>query len=101
MQLDAFSRPQTGTRPQDISASRPSARKKHSWVWVIALIVIVLGAVWYYRSTHNNSQQSGSAGTPAAGKGHAGGPGSAGYAVPVVVATPQRRHLPVYFDCLC
>src|ERR1700687_4120799 len=99
-QLDAVDVPQSGTRPEDISASRPSARKKHSWVWVIALIVIVLGAVWYYRSTHNNSQQSGSAGTPAAGKGPAGGPGSAGYAVPVVVATAQRGNLPVYFNGL-
>ena len=98
-QLGAVDVPQSGTRPEDISASRPSARRKHSWVWVLALIVIVLGAVWYYRSTHNNPQQSGSAaGGPSAVKG--GGPGSAGYAVPVVVATTQRGNLPVYFNGL-
>lgn len=102
-QYDAVGLSQRGTRTEDISTERASPRRKHPWLWVIAFVIVV-AAVWYYYSSHNNSQSQSSASSAPGGKGSAGGtaavPGSAGYAVPVVVATTQRGDLPVYFNGL-
>lgn len=97
-QFDAVGLPHRGTRTED--ATYTSSRRKHPWLWVVALVIVV-AAVWYFRSARNNSQSQHSAGALAAGKGGAGGgPGGGGYAVPVVVATTQRGDLPVYFNGL-
>lgn len=102
-QFDAVGVPPRGTRTEDISTERTGSRKKHPWLWVFALVIVV-AAVWFYRSSHNNSQsQSSSASAPGAkgsAKGGAGGPGGGGFVVPVVVATAQRGDLPVYFNGL-
>jgi multidrug efflux system membrane fusion protein len=68
----------------------------------VIAFVIVIAAVWYYRSSRNNSQSQSSASSAPAGKGSAGGAGGpgGGFAVPVVVATTQRGDLPVYFNGL-
>ena len=99
-QFDAVGVPQRGTQTGDITAQRVTSRKKHPWLWVLAVLIVV-AAVWFYRSSHNNPQSQNSASSPS-GKnsvGGAGGPG-ANFSVPVVVATTQRGDLPVYFNGL-
>jgi multidrug efflux system membrane fusion protein len=99
-QFDAVGVPQRGTQTGDITAQRVTSRKKHPWLWLFAVLIVVAGA-WYYRSSHNNTQSQNSASSPS-GKnspGGAGGPG-ANFSVPVVVATTQRGDLPVYFNGL-
>jgi multidrug efflux system membrane fusion protein len=51
--------------------------------------------IWYYRGTRSTSEAGGKAAAGASGKGK-GGPGAAGFTVPVVVAAAQKGDLPVY-----
>src|SRR5947209_16352837 len=99
-QFDAVGVPQRGTQTGDITAQRVTSRKKHPWLWVLAVLIVV-AAVWFYRSSHNNPQSQNSASSPS-GKNSAGGAGGPGanFSVPVVVATTQRGDLPVYFNGL-
>ncbi|MHB8499837.1 MAG: MdtA/MuxA family multidrug efflux RND transporter periplasmic adaptor subunit [Candidatus Acidiferrales bacterium] len=85
-----------------IDVSEPGARdstaapptKRRWWLWVLILGVIIVG-IWYYRGARSTSEAGGNAAAGAGGKGR-GGPGTAGFTVPVVVATAEKGDLPVY-----
>jgi multidrug efflux system membrane fusion protein len=82
--------PEPGAR--DSSAAQHA--KSRWWLWIVILGLVVLG-IWYYRGAHSTSEAEGKAATGPSGKGR-GGPGGAGFTVPVVVATAQKGDLPVY-----
>jgi multidrug efflux system membrane fusion protein len=80
------------------SGQQAPGSKSHWWMWVIALVIVGLFGVWYFRSKDTEAQSS--AGSSAAGRGGRAGQGGAGMVVPVVVATAQKGDLPVYFNGL-
>jgi multidrug efflux system membrane fusion protein len=88
--LKSIDLPEPGTR--DAAPAQPA--KSRWWIWVL-ILVIVAGGFWYYRGTRSTSEAGGTPAAGAAAKGK-GGPGGAGFAVPVVVATAQKGELPVY-----
>lgn len=92
--LKSIDLPEPGAR--DASAARPA--KSRWWLWIVILVVVAAG-IWYYRGTRSTSEAGGTPATGAAGKGK-GGPGAAGFTVPVVVATAQKGDLPVYLNGL-
>ena len=87
--LDTVELPERGTR--DSTAARPA--KRRWWLWIVVLGLAAIG-IWYFRGTRSTSEaDSKAAGQSGRGR---GGPGSAGFTVPVVVATAEKGDLPVY-----
>ena len=78
---------------------RQSGPKGHRWVWILALVVLVGGGIWYFRAPRTSTEAQGPGAPGGSSKGQGRGMG-AGFVVPVVVATVQRGDLPVYFNGL-
>jgi membrane fusion protein, multidrug efflux system len=97
-QLKSIDLPEPGSATRTgVRASAPSGSRR--WIWLVVLSILALGAFWYYRSTHAQTKDAAAAAPGAGGKSR-GGPGGAGFAVPVIVTTAQSGDLPVYFSGL-
>ena len=82
---------------KEVSPRQGEREKKHSshgGLWLLLILAIIGGGVFAYRSMRKPE----TAAATGAGAQRRGGGG--GGAVPVVVATAQRRDLPVYMDGL-
>ena len=82
--------------PEVGRAPSSQAGRGNWWIWVL-LVVLVCGAVWYYRGTQNKTEAQNPGGAPG------GMPGGGGFnlgPVPVVVTTAAHGDLPVYLDGL-
>lgn len=88
--LDTVELPERGTR--DSSAARPA--KSRWWLWIAVLGIAAIG-IWYFRGARSTSEAGSKATAGQSGRGR-GGPGAAGFTVPVVVATAEKGDLPVY-----
>jgi multidrug efflux system membrane fusion protein len=81
-------------------ARREPQSRGHRWFWILALVVLIGGSIWYFRGSRSSTEAQGPAAPGGASKGQGRGMGAGGFVVPVVVATAQRGDLPVYFDGL-
>src|SRR6202045_4139942 len=81
-------------------ATKPAVRR-HRWLWIVALAVVVGLGDWYFRGPRTSTEAQGPAAPGGSGKGQGRqGGGAGGFVVPVVVATAQRGDLPVYYNGL-
>jgi multidrug efflux system membrane fusion protein len=94
--LKAVDFPEEETRGGLSASPRTPSHKHRVWLWVLILVFIAI-AIWYYRNARATSQAQDPA--TAAAKGRTGS-GQGSFVVPVVVASPQRGDLPVYFNGL-
>src|SRR5438270_8336987 len=82
--------------PQDSGGGR-----HRRWPWILALVILIVLSVWYFRGPKTATEAQGPAPQGGAGRGQGRqGAGAGQFAVPVVVAQAHRGDLPVYFNGL-
>jgi membrane fusion protein, multidrug efflux system len=94
--LKSLDLPESGHTPA--RETERSSSGSRAWIWVV-LVVLAVGAFWYYRSSHAKEAQNAAA-PPAPGKAGGRGAGAGNYSVPVVVAKATTGDLPVYLNGL-
>jgi multidrug efflux system membrane fusion protein len=86
----------TQPQPENPDRDRPKKKSSAGPIVLFLIVAILAGGFFLWRSTRK-PQTTAAAGR---GRGNGNGDGNANVRVPVVVATVQRRDLPVYLDGL-
>src|SRR5258708_4908980 len=94
--FESLDLPEAGRTPVR-ETPRSGSTGSRAWIWVV-LAALVIGGIWYYRSSHSKDAEA--AAPSAGGKGSGKGSGAGNFSVPVVVATATKGDLPVYLNGL-